>query len=163
MILSFFSLQNAHLLYRTCNINLLLFDYRGYGKSTGSPSENGLYTDALAVYEYVRKRTDLNQEKIFLFGRSLGGAVALHLGKIKIKYFQMYVAYLSFFFFKASHLAQTNATPPLHSVIVENTFTSIPDMAKRLFQVFVLDYVPNWCYKNVVSSNIWIILADFFD
>jgi len=124
-------LQNAHLLYRTCNINLLLFDYRGYGKSTGSPSENGLYTDALAVYEYVRKRTDLNQEKIFLFGRSLGGAVALHL---------------------ASHLAQTNATPPLHSVIVENTFTSIPDMAKRLFQVFVLDYVPNWCYKNVYPS-----------
>lgn len=81
--LSFFSLQNAHLLYRTCNINILLFDYRGYGKSTGAPSENGLYTDAIAVYEYVRKRTDLNQQKIFLFGRSLGGAVALHLGKIE--------------------------------------------------------------------------------
>jgi hypothetical protein len=50
----------------------------------------------------------------------------------------------------ASHLAQNNATPPLYAVIVENTFTSIPDMAKRLFQVVVLDYVPNWCYKNVV-------------
>ncbi|CAF1388748.1 unnamed protein product, partial [Adineta ricciae] len=49
-------LQNAHLLYRTCNINILLFDYRGYGKSTGMPSESGLYTDALAVYDYVRKR-----------------------------------------------------------------------------------------------------------
>ena len=45
-----------------------------------------------------------------------------------------------------------NATPQLHAVIVENTFTSIPDMAKRLFQVFVLDYVPNWCYKNVVRQ-----------
>lgn len=77
----FSSLQNAHLLYRVCNINIVLFDYRGYGKSTGSPSENGLYTDALAVYDYVRKRQDINQEKIFLFGRSLGGAVALHLGK----------------------------------------------------------------------------------
>ncbi|CAF4896164.1 unnamed protein product, partial [Rotaria socialis] len=63
------------------------------------------------------------------FGRSLGGAVALNL---------------------ASQLAQTNPTPPLYAVIVENTFTSIPDMAKRLFQVSVLDYVPNWCYKNVV-------------
>ena len=76
-----FRLQNAHLLYRACNINILLFDYRGYGKSTGAPSEAGLYTDALAVHDYVRKRNDLNQEKIFLFGRSLGGAVALHLGK----------------------------------------------------------------------------------
>jgi fermentation-respiration switch protein FrsA (DUF1100 family) len=74
-------LQNVHLLYRGCNINILLFDYRGYGKSTGKPSEAGLYTDAQAVYDYVRTRTDLNQEKIFFFGRSLGGAVALHLGK----------------------------------------------------------------------------------
>ncbi|CAF0990898.1 unnamed protein product [Rotaria magnacalcarata] len=126
-----FCLQNANLLYRTCNINILLFDYRGYGKSTGAPSEAGLYTDALAVYNYVRKRNDLDQNKIFLFGRSLGGAVALNL---------------------ASQLSQTNATPPLYAVIVENTFTSIPDMAKRLFQVSVLDYVPNWCYKNVYPS-----------
>jgi len=124
-------LQNAHLLYRQCNINILLFDYRGYGKSTGKPSETGLYTDAQAVYDYVRRRTDLNQEKIFFFGRSLGGAVALHL---------------------ASHLAQSNATPPLYAIIVENTFTSIPDMAKQIFQVFVIDYVPIWFYKNVFSS-----------
>jgi pimeloyl-ACP methyl ester carboxylesterase len=124
-------LQNASLLYQSCNINILLFDYRGYGKSTGTPSENGFYTDAQAVYDYVRKRTDLNQEKIFLFGRSLGGAVALHL---------------------ASDLAQSDATPPLYAVILENTFTSIPEMGKRLFQVFILDYVPIWCYKNVFSS-----------
>jgi hypothetical protein len=99
------------------------------------------------VHDYVRKRNDLNQEKIFLFGRSLGGAVALHLGK-KISSRSLF----SYFILRylASHLAQINAIPPLHSVIVENTFTSIPDMAKRLFQVFVLDYVPNWCYKNVV-------------
>ncbi|CAF1238336.1 unnamed protein product [Rotaria sordida] len=124
-------LQNVHLLYQACNINVLLFDYRGYGKSTGKPSEAGFYIDAQAVYDYVRKRTDLNQEKIFFFGRSLGGAVALHL---------------------ASHLAETNETLPLYCVIVENTFTSIPDMAKRLFQVFIIDYIPTWCYKNVFSS-----------
>ena len=74
-------LQNAHLLYRTCDINILLFDYRGYGKSTGTPSESGLYADAQAVYDYVRRRNDLNQERIIVFGRSLGGAVALHLGR----------------------------------------------------------------------------------
>lgn len=76
-----FRLQNSYLLFRGCNINILLFDYRGYGRSTGKPSESGFYTDARAVYNYVRSRTDLNQEKIFLFGRSLGGAVAISLGK----------------------------------------------------------------------------------
>ena len=118
------------------------------------PSESGLYTDALAVYDYVRKRNDLNQEKIFLFGRSLGGAVALHLGKSKADHFSV----ISFsLFLAASHLAQTNATPPVYCVIVENTFTSIPDMAKRLFQVAVLDYVPNWCYKNLVNKSASLI------
>ncbi|CAF0998244.1 unnamed protein product [Adineta ricciae] len=124
-------LQNAHLLYRTCNINILLFDYRGYGKSTGIPSESGLYTDAQAVYDFVRSRNDLNQGRIILFGRSLGGAVALHL---------------------AAYLAENEASPPLHCVIVENTFTSIPDMAKRLFQFFILDYIPTCYYKNLYSS-----------
>ncbi|UJR31466.1 hypothetical protein I4U23_018955 [Adineta vaga] len=124
-------LQNAHLLYRACNINILLFDYRGYGRSTGIPSETGLYTDAQAVYDFVRSRSDLNQEKIFLFGRSLGGAVALHL---------------------AAHLAEIEATPPLYCVVVENTFTSIPDMAKRLFQFFIIDYIPSCYYKNMFSS-----------
>lgn len=55
-------------------------------------------------------------------------------------------------FSPAAHLAQTEATPALHAVIVENTFTSIADMAKRLFQVFLLDYIPVWCYKNVVGG-----------
>ncbi len=167
-ILFLIRLQNVHLLYRACNINILLFDYRGYGKSTGTPSETGLYTDAQAVYDYVRTRTDLNQDKIFLFGRSLGGAVALHLGKNKIN--NKYPNSSLFFFRKASHLAQTNTTSPLYCVILENTFTSISDMAKRLFQVFVLDYVPIWCYKNVVefrrrcffSSNIFLIFNIVF-
>lgn len=87
-----FSLQNSHLLYHACNINILLFDYRGYGRSTGTPSEAGLYLDAHAVYEFVRQRPDLNQEKIFFFGRSLGGAVALDLGKtiIRLKNFHSF-------------------------------------------------------------------------
>ncbi|CAF5214529.1 unnamed protein product, partial [Rotaria magnacalcarata] len=41
---------------------------------------------------------------------------------------------------------------PLHCVIVENTFTSIPDMGKRLFQIFVIDYIPHWCFKNLYQS-----------
>ncbi len=63
-----------------------------------------------------------------------------------------------FCFYIGSHLAQSDATPPLYAVILENTFTSIPEMGKRLFQVFILDYVPIWCYKNVVwvkNSSKW--------
>ena len=148
--LCIFSLQNTYLLYRGCQINILLFDYRGYGKSTGTPSESGLYIDAQAVYDYVRQRTDLNQEKIVFFGRSLGGGVALHLGKsiISIK-----IIIFFFLFLIAAHLSESDAIPPLYAVIVENTFTSIADMAKRLFQVFILDYIPIWCYKNVVSRK----------
>lgn len=56
-------------------------------------------------------------------------------------------------FFIASDLAQTDASPPLHCVMLENTFTSIPEMAKRLFQVFLLDYIPHWCYKNLVGRT----------
>jgi hypothetical protein len=70
----------------------------------------------------------------------------LHFGKWIINTPNPY-----FLLSKAAHLAQINAIPPLYAVIVENTFTSIADMAKRLFKVFVLDYVPIWCYKNVVG------------
>lgn len=35
--------------------------------------------------------------------------------------------------------------------MLENTFTSIPDMAKRLFHIFVIDYIPYWIYKNLVK------------
>ena len=48
-------------------------------------------------------------------------------------------------------------TPSLFAVIVENTFTSIADMAKQLFHVFLLDYIPILCYKNVVRRKKWKI------
>ncbi len=56
-------------------ISVLILDYRGYGDSEGSPSEKGLYADARAGWEWLRER----RERVFLFGRSLGAAVAIHL------------------------------------------------------------------------------------
>ncbi|RMF62160.1 MAG: alpha/beta hydrolase, partial [Calditrichaeota bacterium] len=55
-------------------VNVFIFDYRGYGRSEGSPSENGIYLDAEAAYDYLRSR-GLRSERIIIFGRSLGGAV----------------------------------------------------------------------------------------
>lgn len=57
--------------------NVLLIDYRGYGKSEGTPGEKGLYRDADAAYEWLRSRT--SEEKIVIFGKSLGGAPACNL------------------------------------------------------------------------------------
>lgn len=68
----FLSLSNVYGLYRWLGVNLLLLEYRGYGLSSGSPSEAGLYLDAQAAVSYLKTRTDIDQAKIIIFGRSLG-------------------------------------------------------------------------------------------
>lgn len=57
-------------------VSTLLFDYRGYGRSDGSPTEKALEIDALAVYDYVRNTLAVPEKEIALFGESLGGAYA---------------------------------------------------------------------------------------
>jgi fermentation-respiration switch protein FrsA (DUF1100 family) len=57
--------------------NLFLFDYRGYGKSEGLLSRQGVYEDSVAAVEYIKTRTDLDQNRLILFGQSLGGANAI--------------------------------------------------------------------------------------
>jgi pimeloyl-ACP methyl ester carboxylesterase len=57
----------------------LIVDYRGYGKSTGSPSEEGTYKDAEAAWEYLRGARGVRQQDLVIVGESLGGAVASRL------------------------------------------------------------------------------------
>ncbi len=65
--------------------SVFLFDYRGYGKSNGIPTERGLYQDALGAYDFLLKK-GYKEDDIVLFGRSLGGAVAIYIAsKIKAK------------------------------------------------------------------------------
>ena len=87
------------------HVNVLIFDYRGYGRSTGSPSETGTYTDAMAAWSYLAEQRRVPPAQIVLFGRSLGGAVA-------------------------SWLAEQR--PPA-GLILEATFTSVPDMGAKLY------------------------------
>ncbi len=58
---------------------VLIFDYRGYGRSTGTPDEEGLYRDAEAAWRYLTEARGETPERIVLFGRSLGSAVAIEL------------------------------------------------------------------------------------
>lgn len=57
-------------------LNVFVFDYRGYGQSTGQPSEPGLHTDAQAAYRYLTEELQVPPERVILYGRSLGGGVA---------------------------------------------------------------------------------------
>jgi hypothetical protein len=59
--------------------NVLAFDYRGFGRNPGTPSEAGVYEDALTAYRYLTRQLAVAPERIVLAGRSLGSAVAVEL------------------------------------------------------------------------------------
>lgn len=60
-------------------LGVIAFDYRGFGASTGEPSEQGLYLDAQAVYDYARKTRKLASDQLIIYGYSLGTGVATDL------------------------------------------------------------------------------------
>ena len=72
-------LEDLTLLTSCLGVNILLFDYRGYGLSDGRPSERGTYRDAEGALDYLVSRRDIDPHKIVYFGRSLGAAVAVWL------------------------------------------------------------------------------------
>jgi fermentation-respiration switch protein FrsA (DUF1100 family) len=83
-------------------LNIFIFDYRGYGASSGRPSEKGVYSDALAAFDYLQGREDINNKKIIAYGVSLGGAVAVDLASKR----------------------------PVAALILDSTFSSGADMGK---------------------------------
>ncbi len=97
-------LGKIELFYRM-GLNILIIDYRGYGKSEGYPTENGVYKDAVAAYDYLRERDDMKGQKIVGYGASLGGAIAVDLA-----------------------IKRT-----LTCLIVDSTFSSAVDIAKRIY------------------------------
>jgi len=60
-------------------LSVLIFDYRGYGRSEGKPSEAGLYADARAFWQHLVENEGIRPDRVIVWGRSLGGAVAAHL------------------------------------------------------------------------------------
>jgi len=72
-------LDTVRLLHDHLGLSILLFDYRGYGRSEGRPSEQGLYRDGEAAVQWVRQHPRLGNQPIVFFGRSLGSAVAVEM------------------------------------------------------------------------------------
>ena len=98
-------LDRARQMQRRLGVSVLLFDYRGYGRSEGSPDEEGTYRDARAAYRYAVETKGIRPEAIVLFGESLGAAVA----------------------------AQLALETPARALVLESAFTSIPDMARAAY------------------------------
>ena len=67
------------LFHHLLGVNVLIFDYRGYGNSRGKPSERGVYEDSRAALAYLTAREGVNPDRIVYYGRSLGAAVAVEL------------------------------------------------------------------------------------
>lgn len=70
-------LYAIEVMYFELEVNVLIVGYRGYGHSQGTPSEEGLEIDAEAVFKYASENKDINKQKLFIIGKSLGGAVAI--------------------------------------------------------------------------------------
>ncbi len=91
-------------------LSVFLFDYRGFGKSSGRPSETGLYRDGIAAWTYLREKEKIAPERIVLHGHSIGAAVAIEVALEK----------------------------KVRGLVIESAFTSTKDMAKgmALFALF---------------------------
>ena len=68
-------------IFHQLELNIFIIDYRGYGKSGGSPDETKMYEDAQTAWHYLNKVKGLKKEDLIIFGRSMGGAVASHLAQ----------------------------------------------------------------------------------
>lgn len=66
-------------IFHRLGLNVLIIDYRGYGRSAGTASETGMYRDADAAWRHLTETRGVRETDIVVFGRSLGGAVAAEL------------------------------------------------------------------------------------
>ncbi len=98
----------------------LIADYRGYGKSTGRPSEEGTYRDAEACWSWLMDRS-VRPRDIVVFGESLGGGVATWIAQER----------------------------PLGALVLASTFTSIPDMAEAVYPYLPVRMLARIHYDNI--------------
>lgn len=100
--------------------SVLIYDYRGFGASQGTPSENGLYTDIFTVWKYLTIKKNISEKNIIIFGHSLGTSVSSKL---------------------VSELVNKKKTLP-RALILEAPFTTMKNIAQELMPslAFLLIY-----------------------
>ncbi len=108
-------------IFNQLGINLFIIDYRGYGKSTGTPSEEGTYLDGDACWHYLVQELKATPETIVIFGRSLGGGIAT---EIATRYDSA-------------------------GLILESTFSSMPAVAKDVYPLIPVKLIIHTRYANI--------------
>uniref|UniRef100_A0A0L0NXE0 Serine aminopeptidase S33 domain-containing protein n=1 Tax=Candidozyma auris TaxID=498019 RepID=A0A0L0NXE0_CANAR len=123
------ALPIVSMFYKNFGYNVFIYSYRGYGKSTGKPSEEGLRLDAQTVMKHISKDEQLLQTSLILYGRSLGGAVSIYI----------------------SSLMPNN----VQGLILENTFLSIPKTVPHIFpflKYFTVFVHQKWELERLMPS-----------
>ena len=113
------------ILFHHLRLSTFIFDYRGYGKSQGKITEVGTYADAEAAWRYLVKIKERAPNEIIIFGRSLGGAVASMLAK--------------------NHKSK--------GLILESTFTSIPDVAADIYPFLPIRNFTRFTYPTIENMK----------
>lgn len=125
-------------IFNGLGLTTLIIDYRGYGRSEGSISEHGMYLDGEAAWNYLTENKRIPSEKIIIFGRSLGAAVAAH----------------------------TAARKKPGGLILESAFTSVVDMGASLYPYIPVRLLSRYEYDikktlPAVSCPVLIIHSPF--
>lgn len=110
-------------IFHELGVAVLIFDYRGYGRSGGRTTEVGTYRDADAAWRYLVEQRGYAAGQIVLFGRSLGAAVASRLA--------------------------TQAQPG--GLILESAFVSVPDMAARIYPFLPVRWLSRYRYDTAAA------------
>ncbi len=107
-------------IFNRMNLDVFIFDYRGYGQSEGKVSETGTYLDAEAAWSYLVETRGIDADEIVVFGRSLGASIAAWL---------------------AHHHRPA-------ALILESSFSSVPSMAQRLYPFLPVKLLSNFSYDT---------------
>ncbi|GAB1203844.1 Alpha/Beta hydrolase protein [Aspergillus pseudonomiae] len=118
----------ARVLLDILGCNVLMLEYRGYGLSTGVPDEAGLKIDAQTGLDYIRQRAETSNNKVVVYGQSLGGAVAINL------------------------VAENQDKGDIGGLILENTFLSIRKLIPTVFPP--ARYLARFCHQYWPSEDI---------
>ena len=112
---------NRIALFNKMNLSVMVFDYRGYGRSGGSPSENGTYLDAQAAWDYLIDTREKLPARCIIYGHSLGGAIA----------------------------AETALRNNPAGLVIESSFTSVPEMGARIYPWLPIRLIARYQYATI--------------
>ena len=121
-------------IFNSMGMNVLIIDYRGYGRSNGNISEKGSYLDSKAAWNYLIDVKKVEEKNIVIFGRSLGSSIAAWLA------------------------SQVNAG----ALIVESAFSSVPSMGQHIYPFLPVRWLSRYSYdtaKYIQQVNYPVLVA----